>query len=339
MSKQRHAKLIVWAKGTRGESCLDAVLRAGLNVRAVVLHPEAMAVKKAWVAGLRKRLGQSVPILAPADPNQSDFVNRLKPLDADLFVLAGYGKILRGDILSVPRVMSVNLHGGKVPAYRGSSPMNWTLIRGEKRFTLSVLRVDSGIDSGDVLLEKTFGITPSDTIADLHRIANREFPRMLVEVLERIEQGTLRRKKQAGPAGYFPVRFAEDGLVVWDLLTAKEIHARVRALTDPYPGAYTYFEGRKVRLMASRLTAVPFYGEPGRIYQANDKGLLVGAKDQALWITQAFFEKSASDQTALSAIGHLPRYGRLASAALMIEEWQRSLAKRRRVKRKESAKS
>jgi methionyl-tRNA formyltransferase len=327
MPKPKTAKLIVWAKGNRGTACLEAVLRAGLNVRAVVLHPEEMVSKKDWVAGLKRRLGAGVPVLAPADPNTAEFVDRLKSVGPDVFALAGYGKILRGDILNVPRVMSVNLHGGKVPAYRGSSPMNWALIRGEKRFTLSVLRVDSGIDSGDVLLEKTFSIAPSDTIADLHRTADREFPKMLVEVLGRITKRALRGKKQSGPAGYFPLRFAEDGLVVWDLLTAKQVHDRIRALTDPYPGAYAYFDGRKVRLTASRLTMTPFYGEPGRIYQANDKGLLVAAKDRALWITQAFFEKSASDRTAPSAIGRLPRYSRFASAALMVEEWQRSLTK------------
>jgi methionyl-tRNA formyltransferase len=258
-------------------------------------------------------------VLAPADPNAGDVEERLLRLEPEVLVLGGYGKILRRNILGVPKRLCINLHGGRVPAYRGSSPMNWALINGEQAFGLSVLAVDAGVDSGEVLLERSFAIAPGDTIRDLHAVANEHFPSMLVETLERLEAGTLLpRVQDEREAGYYPLRFPEDGFVAFDLFTAAQIHGRIRALTRPYPCAFTFYGERRVDLLASELVMPPFYGEPGRIYRSSRRGLLVCASDRCLLLTEA-----ALADTGEPLAGVAKRYESLATVRrALLERYQ-----------------
>ena len=237
-------------------------------------------------------------------------------MNPDLFILAGYGKILKQNIIGIPKVMCVNLHSGKLPSYRGSSPMNWSLIKGEKSFTLSVIKIDSGVDTGDLLCERTFPVKINDTIRDLHKIANKEFPLMLEETIGNIERGSCRPEQQAkNNISYYPLRFPHDGLILWDIFTAGEIHNRIRALTEPYPCAYTFYNDRKVRLISSELWRYPYYGEPGCIYMKDKEGLLICALDRCLLIKEACFE-----DTKESLYDVVNRYDRMATVRGSVEK-------------------
>ena len=117
-------------------------------------------------------------------------------MSPDLFILAGYGLILKQKCLDIPDILSINLHGGKLPEYRGSSPMNWALINGEKNVSISIVEVDSGIDTGSILAESSLRIDGNTNIYDLHSWANEEVSNLLIEVLAKIKKGTLSRVKQ-----------------------------------------------------------------------------------------------------------------------------------------------
>jgi methionyl-tRNA formyltransferase len=279
--------LVFFGNGPRGSSCLQAVLDAGYRVQLAVSHPTDRALWEGSFAQSARAAG--LPLVQPAEPNDEAFLRLLGEMNPDVRVLAGYGKILRPPVIAVPRRLCINLHGGRLPGYRGSSPMNWALINGEKEFGLSVIQVDAGVDTGDVLIERVFPISPGDTIADLHRVANEEFPGMLLEAMRGVEAGTLRPRPQGSAgASYYPLRFPEDGFVLWDAMTAGEVHDRIRALTDPAPGAFTYYGSTRVRLLASAAPDVDFRGEPGRIYRVSpSKGVLVCASDKCLWLTRA----------------------------------------------------
>lgn len=308
-------RLVFFGKGARGRSCLVALHEGGHSIARVVVHPEEKRGAPGSVADLSEDLGLGVS--APEDPNSAEFEASLRALAPEVLVLAGYGKILKRNVIEVPERLCLNLHGGRVPEYRGSSPMNWALINGEKSFGLSVLEVTAGVDSGAVLLERSFEIAPGDTIHDLHARANEHFPQMLAEVLERLQGGTLgRREQDESKAGYYPLRFPEDGFVLFDQLTADQIHCRIRALTRPYPCAFTFYRGRRVDLLASELVRPPFYGEPGRIYRKTHGGLLVCASDRCLRITEAVFHDSGEPLSARAA-----RYDSLATlrGALLAE--------------------
>lgn len=289
----------------RGILCLRALLAAGHAIVGVVAHPGVDGPGS--VAEAARGLG--LPLFQPDDVNDPQVVSALRGLKPELLVLAGYSPILRRGLIGLAPHGAVNLHAGELPRYRGSSPLNWALMNGEREFTLSIIRVDEGVDSGDVLCERTFPIGGDDTIADLHRIANATFPDLLVEVVGAIAAGTAPgRSQDAALAEYWPLRFPDDGLILWDLLTAAQVHNRIRALTDPYPGAFTYFEGRRVKLVRSELPRHIHHGEPGRVYRADARGLLVCAADRCVLVRAAVFEPGAED-----ALGAIPRYAKLTT--------------------------
>ncbi len=306
-------KIVFWIKGERGIRCLRQVLDEKIAIDLLVLQPQP---DTQWFQeASRIASAQKIEVIIPEDPNGPESERALRDRDADLFVLAGYGKILRRNILGIPKLMCLNLHGGRLPENRGSSPMNWALIKGQEAFGISIIRLSAGVDTGDVLIERRFPIRESDTIRDLHATANENFPEMLVEALRRLEDGSYQLTPQdAAHAGYYPLRFPDDGLVLWDMLTAREIHNRIRALTVPFPCAFTYYEGRRIHLIASRLRQSPFYGEPGRIYLKRKGELLVCGKDECLWITEAVFAKDG-----LPAHEGIRRYERLATVQGLAE--------------------
>lgn len=301
-------KIIFWCKGERSIKCLEALNKERLHIELIVLEKEDSAV-----TCTAKALG--IKTIMPEDPNKEKFVEYLKGLKPDLFILGGYGRILKKEVIGIPRIMCINLHGGKLPKYRGSSPMNWALINDEKSFMLSIIKVDSGVDTGDVLMDKAFKIDDDSTIRDLHAVANSEFPKMLVEVVKNIKNDNYAARKQ-DPAGasYYPLRFPEDGLIVWDMFSARQVYNRIRALTDPYPCAFTFFNGRKVILVSAEMSKTDFFGEPGRIYRKTDKGILICASDKCLWVKEMRFEDSA--RRVLNTVKRYDRFATLRESVL-----------------------
>lgn len=281
-------KIIFWGKGERGYVCLHELIKKKYSINLIVGDKEEKN-KNCSVLSLANEYG--IKTITPENPNNKMVESYLKSYNADLFILAGYGKILKSNILALPSIMTINLHAGQLPQMRGSSPLNWALIKGHHCFTISIIKVDEGIDTGDIIFESVFPISPTDTIADLHHLVNRNFPVMLLKVLEQISTNTITFRKQLiKDASYYPRRFSDDGFILFDMLTAKQIHNRIRALTEPYPCAFTYYKNRKVILISSEYSDIPFYGEAGTIYKKKDGKLLVCAKDKCLWLKAAKFE-------------------------------------------------
>ncbi len=279
-------KILLIGHRNRGRNCLEVLYKKHEIVGVVANFEAGKPNHKNDFVELAREYG--LPVFSPEDINDSKNIQIFKNLQPDIIAISGYSQIIKKDLISLSEYGCINLHGGKLPEQRGSSPMNWVLINGEKSFSISVIQIDEGVDTGDVLLEKKFSIDINDTIVDLHRKANEAFPGMLLEAIEHIDKGTLQSKKQdESKASYYPLRFSSDGLIIWDQLTAEEIHNRIRALTRPYPCAFTYYKKQKVKLLKSSLTTRPFYGESGRIYRKKDNKFLICAKDRCLWIEKA----------------------------------------------------
>lgn len=300
-------KIVFWIKGSRGVRCLNRVIESNYDIDLLVLQQQRGMQWYKEAVKLSQEHG--IPVIEPENPNDNETERILRSLEPDLFVLAGYGKIVKPNIIAIPKLMCINLHGGKLPEYRGSSPMNWALINGETKFGISIIKVDNGVDTGDVIMDSLFPIEQNSNIRELHEMADEAFPEMLVEVLRQLESDSFSLKKQEiSKASYYPLRFSEDGLIFWDMFTAEQIHNRIRALTEPYPCAFTYYQGRKVKILSSKLRETNFFGEPGRVYLKKGGNLLVCAKDKCLWITESIFE-----DTGESLYSEILRYERLAT--------------------------
>ena len=298
----------------RGSNCLRALVASEHHVIGVLAHP-SMEHAPSNISVAETALQLERPLFQPTDVNDPALLASLRALKPDVIVLAGYSQIVRPPFLELAPHGCINLHGGRLPQYRGSSPMHWALINGETTFTISIVQADAGVDTGDVLQERTFPIAITDTIVDLQRTANQAFPEMLLDAIRQIQQGTARARRQdAANAAYYPLRFPNDGLILWDLFTAEQIHNRIRALTSPYSGAFTFFNGRRVTLWRSALAQQRRYGEPGRVYLKNAQGLLVCASDRCLWIQHAVFDDRPGE--VADGISRYEKFATLRDAAV-----------------------
>jgi methionyl-tRNA formyltransferase len=304
-------RIIFFGKGKRGLVCLQKMLQEQENILLIVSQENDTYLQTFEQIAKESK----IEISCPADPNENNLLEKLGSFDADLFILAGYGRILKESCLNIPKINCINLHGGKLPEYRGSSPMNWALINGEKEIGISIIEVDSGIDTGNVLAESSKKITKHTNVAELHEWANETFPDLLQSVVTKIREDTLISKNQDNSIScYYPRRFLEDGFILWDQINCVDAHNKIRALTEPYPCAYSYFVNRKIKFLSSRIPEYSFRGEAGRIYRKSNGSFLIGTKDQALWITEALF---TDDQS--SAYSEIQLYDRLSTIHQLAE--------------------
>lgn len=304
-------RIIFFGKGKRGLVCLQKLLQQKEEVMLIICQQNDSFLQ----SFMEFAKESNIEIFCPADPNKPSSLEKFESVDADLFILAGYGMILGKRCLNIPKINCINLHGGKLPEYRGSSPMNWALINGEKEIGISIIEVDSGIDTGNVLAECSKKIDSQTNIADLHEWANEKFPELLQSVITKIKEGSLvLRKQDDSLACYYPRRFAEDGLILWDQTNCIDAHNKIRALAEPYPCAYSYLGKRKIKFLSSRIPEDSFRGEAGRIYRKLNGCFLIGTQDQALWITNALF---CDDQS--SAYSEIKLYDRLSTIHQLAE--------------------
>jgi len=204
----------------------------------------------------------------------------------DLLVVSSYRNIIPDNILKIARLGAINLHMAPLPKYRGAHPENWALINGEDWMGYTVHYLDSGIDTGDIIAQDRVRILPEDDILSLTFKVSEAAPKMLIEVINDIGVGDIVRKTQdESQATYYPPRKPSDGLIDWSMQDT-DIQNLVRALTRPYPGAYTIISGCKLMVWRSRLVnGVNTMCEPGRIIEQSSSGILVGTGSKPILLT------------------------------------------------------
>ena len=292
-------RLVLFGNNERGVVCLEAVVEAGFDVAGVVALPDDLQPE--WsrnVAQIGRALG--VPTLQFEDANSADAVRRVRALEPDVIVLAGYNKMLKRAMIETAKDRCINLHASPLPSYRGAAPLNWMLIRGEKTGGISILEVDEGVDTGDILAQRFFPIRESDDYASLLRITLELYPTMLKETLERLRGGSISGSPQDPREGsFFTKRFPDDGRIEWNRLSAQEVHNLIRALVIPMPGAFTQFDDRRIIVEGSKPITRIYEGVPGRIAARWPSGVIVICADRGLLVTKC--------RSALGAVVPAPR--------------------------------
>lgn len=269
--------------GERGLAVLRTLARSGHGVDAAYA-PDARLADPTIVEGCR---ALEVPLIGVHDVNADDFVAALAKRSPQLLLIAGFPQIFRAALLKTAKHGAINLHGGRLPQYRGGSPLNWQIINHEARAGVSIIRVDEGIDTGDVLAEGTVPIGADDTIADVHASVNALFPELVLEVIEGLDGGKLSTRVQdEEEAAYWHQRHDEDGRIIWPLMSAQKVHDLVRAVSRPYPGAFTLWDQRRVRIYGTSLPARVLRGVPGRVLFLQGEGPFVVGTDRALLLKE-----------------------------------------------------
>ena len=234
---------------------------------------------KAWAEA------HGLPVWQPKRIKEEDFTAFLEEQKPDLMVVVAFGLILSQRILDIPPYGCINVHGSLLPRYRGAAPMQWCVIDGEKKTGITTMFMDAGLDTGDMLLKAEFPIGPDTTLEEVHDGLMALGAKVLIDTLEELSAGTLKRIPQTGESNYAPMLTKETGHIHWQD-RAQKIHNLVRGL-DSWPGAYTFLAGKKYKIWRTRCTTEKTEAQPGTILRADKKeGLFVAAGDGVLEITE-----------------------------------------------------
>lgn len=261
---------------------LKELVRSGYPVIGVVTQPDRPRGR-----GRRETAPPPVKIAAeglglkvfqPARAGDAAFLETFRALAPELVVVAAFGQILPEEILYGPRLGCINIHPSLLPKYRGAAPINWALIRGEQKTGVTIMRMDDGVDTGDILLQEETPILPEENYGILHdRLANMGSELLLI-ALAMLQTGTFQPRRQDGSlATYAPRLTKEDGLIRWDA-GAQDIVCLIRGLS-PLPCAYTFLAGRKLKILAAAAEGAAAAGKPGTAAGETAAGLRVAARD------------------------------------------------------------
>jgi len=307
---------------------LRRLLESGHEVVAVYTQPDRPAGRgRALQAPPAKTLAlaRGVPVFQPASVSAPDSVQELARLAPDLIVIAAYGQILRQPVLDIPRRGVLNVHASLLPRHRGAAPVAAAILAGDKETGVTIMRTELALDAGPILVQRRVPISPHDTAGTLTERLAEAGADLVMEVLPAWLEGSLSPTPQdASQATYAPALRKEDGRVDWGL-PAEDVWRRVRAFA-PWPGAFTYLDGKPLRLLDTWPLAVDHQGQPAGTVVPCPLG--AAAPEQAgLPVRQAGF--AVVTGRGLLAIMRLQLAGRRALPATDFLRGQRGLMGKR----------
>jgi len=253
---------------------LNALLQAGEEVIAVVTQPDKrkgrdriLSPPPVKEAAYETRL----QVFQPANMKDVSFLDMLQGLKPDLIVVVAYGKILPLRILRLPGHGCINIHASLLPKYRGAAPVQWAIIKGEKKTGTTTMRMDEGLDTGDILLQEETDISADDTSDTLAKRLSEAGAALLIRTIEKLNDGSLHPVPQTATPSYAPPLKKEDGRINY-ASAAEDIRNMVRGMY-PWPCAYCYLNGERIKI--TRVRVLEGSGLAGRIEKAGDE-LIVG---------------------------------------------------------------
>jgi methionyl-tRNA formyltransferase len=253
-------RILLFLNGNRGLELYKELVKQGINIVGIVLTNKNL-------------MNDAVaPVVTLKGKNWTKIIKFITSKKPDLGIVAGFSHILPNDILEIPRYGFWNLHAGRVPKYRGGSPLNWQIINGEVRAGLSILKMTPGIDDGPILSSASFKIAHTDTISDLHIRANQLFPLLLIPLLWNPPKSLHNSKVQSRiGVKYWHQRNERDGQIDWINSNSQQVYNFVRAISKPYPGAFGVIAGgREVRIWQVKIDENHVNGVPGRLVKLKD---------------------------------------------------------------------
>jgi len=275
---------------------LEAIYNEGHNIIAVITNPDrpkGRGMKMIASPVKEFAIEKNIPVLQPEKITEIKEI--LVQLNPDLFCVVAYGKILPKDILDIPKLGSINVHGSLLPKYRGAAPIQWAVLNGEKTTGVTTMYMDEGMDTGDIILKQEVEIGEDETTGELWEKLTKIGGEILVETVKQIENGTAPRIPQGTDFTMAPMLNKEMSKIDWEHQTVEQIKNLVRGL-DPIMGTYSNLNGKKLKIWKVEILKYTtfmeehpeFAGYIDRfrdvicgtiIYSDAKKGLYVKAKD------------------------------------------------------------
>ena len=273
---------------------LRAIVEAGHQVVAVVTQPDKPKgrSKELQITPVKAcALEYGIPVFQPVKIRLPEALEQLRTYEADVFVVAAFGQILSEEILSMPRYGCINIHASLLPKYRGAGPIQWAVIDGEKETGITIMQMDKGIDTGDILLQKKVPIDAHETGESLFGKLEKTGAELIVEALPKIERGELKPvRQQEKKASYAKMLDKSMGEINWQE-SAQKLDCLIRGLIS-WPGAYTYYRGKMLKIWMEEPAAgwADAACEPGTICEVAKDHFCVQTGDGALRIREVQLE-------------------------------------------------
>ena len=272
------------------EESLKSLVEANYDVIGVVTNPDKPKGRgMKMVSSPVKQYAEEkrLKIYQPEKVRKNvEFIEEIKKLNPDVICVVAYGKILPKEILEIPRLGCINVHGSLLPKYRGAAPIQWAVLNGDKTTGITTMYMDEGMDTGDIILKQEVEIGEDETTGELWDRLSKIGGELLVKTLKEIEKGVAPREKQGDDFTIAPMLSKEMAKIDWNKKTAQEIKNLVRGL-NPIMGAYTFLNGKKIKFWKVDLAKedeimvenLDFLGNGVVLLSDSKDGLYIKAKD------------------------------------------------------------
>jgi methionyl-tRNA formyltransferase len=264
-----HPSIVFVGVHTEAYAPLKRLIERGDKITGLVTLDAGSMAKVAGatdLTGLAENAG--IPTLRVANINLPESVAWIQGKAPDVLLVVGWTQLLKAELLRVPEIACLGFHASLLPKYRGRAPVNWAIINGEKFTGNTMITLEPEADTGDIVTQRTIEITDEDDCNTVYQKVSQSEVEMLDEILPMVALGALPRRKQDNTqATVMPKRRPEDGIIDWTRST-REIYNWIRALTDPYPGAFSFLNGEKVWIWVARADGRPTVNQgyrPGEI--------------------------------------------------------------------------
>ncbi|WP_227998460.1 methionyl-tRNA formyltransferase [Nocardia australiensis] len=269
-------RIVSFGFQTWGRKTLQALIDSEHEVVLAITHPaSADSYKGIWsdsVEELANEQGIAVHLTERADAATIDLVKRAEP---DVIVVNSWYTWMPAELYNLPTHGTLNLHDSLLPKFTGFSPVLWALISGESETGLTIHRMDEGLDTGDILVQRSLPIAATDTGTELVLRGMELIPGALHEALAALESGTAQwRPQHKSERTYFHKRSERDSRIDWTW-PAVDLERFVRALSDPYPRAFTFYRGERIEVLEAVVSEARYGGTPGRVIVQEGGGAVV----------------------------------------------------------------
>ena len=265
---------------------LKAVVEAGHDVKLVVTNPDKpkgrgmkMIPSEVKEYALKKGLNIEQPLKVRNNP---EFVEKLKNINPDVICVVAYGKIIPKEILDIPRLGCINVHGSLLPKYRGAAPIQWAVLNGDKETGVTTMFMDEGMDTGDMIEKEVVKIGDNETTGELWDRLSIVGANLLVKTLKLLENGEATRKKQPEKFTVAPMLKKEIAKIDWENYSSKKIKDLARGL-NPFMGAFSYLNDKKIKIWKVEILEEKYDVDPGTVVVSDSKnGLVISTIDGAV---------------------------------------------------------
>jgi len=268
-------KAVVFGYQEIGYVCLEELISFGFHVSCLFSHEDDPS-EEIWFrrpASIAQK--HNIPVYTPDTLKDERWIDIIQEAAPDFIFSFYYRHMIPKRILDIPRIAALNLHGSLLPKYRGRAPVNWVLVKGEQETGVTLHEMVEKPDAGDIIAQKKIVIDFEDDVSSLYGKMTVTARQLMKETLPKLAERAFIRVPQSGPSSYFGGRRPEDGKIVWKN-DALSLYNLTRAVTHPYPGAFTRLQGKKLFIWKAYPENEEGKGMPGTVFSSNPLRVATG---------------------------------------------------------------